>query len=333
MAEVPFPGGARDGTVFFHEDKVCIYSGPLNTWECRKVVDPTDPNKPDDIFLFSTDVFIPTGFREHWQYQVDAKGIAFTVPFVRTQSEVNQAMLDMVLSIERSASAAPDLSGYATTQYVDQKVADINIPSAPDLSTYATIDYVNAAVGNIIVDNTAPDLSGYALVDHGHPAYITRDALNVELEKYSKLNYVDAKDDFLLSKIVDPSVFVTHQALEDRILASAPTDIITSAEFEERLQTVNSNVIDYVETRVSGLSIPDSPDLSNYTTRQDFTALTGTVTAAVNQVAAAVADKATKQDVSLAGTAVDAKFDMLRSAIRESTDFDTLKARLLAVLE
>ena len=34
----------------------------------------------------------------------------------------------------------------------------------------------------------------------------------------------------------------------------------------------------------------------------------------------------------LAATAVDAKFDMLRSAIKEATDYDTLKARLLAVL-
>ena len=53
--------------------------------------------------------------------------------------------------------------------------------------------------------------------------------------------------------------------------------------------------------------------------------MTGTVAAAVNQVAAAVADKATKQDVSLAGTAVDAKFDMLRSAIRESLILTRLK--------
>ena len=36
---------------------------------------------------------------------------------------------------------------------------------------------------------------------------------------------------------------------------------------------------------------------------------------------------------TLAATAVDAKFDMLRAAIREATDYDTLKARLLAVLE
>ena len=41
----------------------------------------------------------------------------------------------------------------------------------------------------------------------------------------------------------------------------------------------------------------------------------------------------TQHDLQLAATAVDAKFDMLRSAIQQSTDFDTLKARLLAVLE
>ena len=69
-------------------------------------------------------------------------------------------------------------------------------------------------------------------------------------------------------------------------------------------------------------------------TQQDFTALTQTMTAALNQVAANVESKATQQMyVSLAATAVDAKFDMLRSAIREATDFDTLKTRLLAVLE
>ena len=71
----------------------------------------------------------------------------------------------------------------------------------------------------------------------------------------------------------------------------------------------------------------------NGPTQQDFTALTQTLTAAVNQVAANVESKATQHDVTLAAAAVDAKFDMLRAAIREATDYHTLKARLLAVLE
>ena len=80
----------------------------------------------------------------------------------------------------------------------------------------------------------------------------------------------------------------------------------------------------YLEQRLSQLTGP---------TQQDFTALTQTLTAALNQVAANVESKATQQDVLLAQTAVDAKFDMLRAAIAEATDYDTLKARLLAVLD
>ena len=105
-------------------------------------------------------------------------------------------------------------------------------------------------------------------------------------------------------------------------------------------------LIQYIDTKIAELNIPVDvitpydlearlAQLPTHTgpTQQDFTALTQTLTAALNQVSANVQSKATQQDVTLAATAVDAKFDMLRSAIREATDYDTLKARLLAVLE
>ena len=44
-------------------------------------------------------------------------------------------------------------------------------------------------------------------------------------------------------------------------------------------------------------------------------------------------DNATQHDVMLVKTGIDAKFDMLRVAVDEATDFDTLRARLLAVLQ
>ena len=47
----------------------------------------------------------------------------------------------------------------------------------------------------------------------------------------------------------------------------------------------------------------------------------------------ALTSDVTPHDLDLIKAGVDAKFDMLRSAIREATDFDTLKVRLLAVLE
>ena len=125
--------------------------------------------------------------------------------------------------------------------------------------------------------------------------------------------------------------YITPAQLEVRLASVTPTDVINRAELDEALtQKGNSHnhfTVNYVDGKIAEL------DLSNYATRQDFTALTGTITAAVNQVAASVAEKATQHDVQLAAAAVDAKFDMLRSAIREATDYDTLKARLLAVLE
>ena len=37
MASAPFPNGATDGDVFFHNDKVCLYHKISNTWECRTI--------------------------------------------------------------------------------------------------------------------------------------------------------------------------------------------------------------------------------------------------------------------------------------------------------
>lgn len=109
-----------------------------------------------------------------------------------------------------------------------------------------------------------------------------------------------------------PVEVVTPELLEHRLAAVTPSDIITRTELMAQIAAIPPHT---------------GP------TQQDFTALTQTLTAALNQVAANVESKATQQDVLLAATAVDAKFDMLRAAIKESSDFATLKARLLAVLE
>ena len=109
-----------------------------------------------------------------------------------------------------------------------------------------------------------------------------------------------------------PVEVVTPELLEHRLAETTPTDIITRAELMAQIAAIPPHT---------------GP------TQQDFTALTQTMTAAINQVAANVESKATQHDVQLAATAVDAKFDMLRAAITQATDFDTLKARLLAVLE
>ena len=108
-----------------------------------------------------------------------------------------------------------------------------------------------------------------------------------------------------------------------------PVEVVTPDYLEQRLESVTpTDVINRLELQAAIAAIPQTGP-----TQQDFTALTQTLTAAVNQIAANVESKATQQDVTLAAAAVDAKFDMLRAAIREATDYHTLKARLLAVLE
>ena len=115
-----------------------------------------------------------------------------------------------------------------------------------------------------------------------------------------------------LGNTIEPVEVVTPGYLEARLGAMTPTDIITRSELQQAIAAIPTHT---------------GP------TQQDFTALTQTVTAAINQVADNVESKATQHDVHLAATAVDAKFDMLRAAIQQATDYDTLKARLLAVLE
>ena len=270
MSEIPFPTSVQDGDVFFHEDKVCLYHGDDNTWECRTRIHSDDPQRRQTVY--TTDVFIPAGTREAWQADVNALGINYTVPALQTQADLNQAIIDF--------SLAPEVFNADDEDNATKTWVAANYAPMYHLHNYASTQYVDDAIA-AIPDVTIPD--------------------NV----------------------------VTDEKLETRLLLSLPTNVITQDELEPRIQILNASYVNYVEQRISGI---EAPDMSNYATSNDFTALTGTVTAAINQVAANVETKATKQDVQLAGAAVDAKFDMLRSAIAEATDFETLKARLLAVL-
>lgn len=108
-----------------------------------------------------------------------------------------------------------------------------------------------------------------------------------------------------LGNTIDPVEVVTPEYLEARIAAATPTDIITRTELHQA---------------IANIDIPDLP--SNLITEHELE----------HRLTQLPAPEVTQHDVDLAAQAVDAKFDMLRSAIREATDFDTLKVRLLAVL-
>ena len=101
-----------------------------------------------------------------------------------------------------------------------------------------------------------------------------------------------------------------QQRIEAITTFELPSNLITEQELEARIAQIPAHT---------------GP------TQQDFTALTQTLTAALNQVAANVESKATKQDVALRHQ-LDAKLTCFVLLFVRLL-IDTLKARLLAVLE
>lgn len=73
------------------------------------------------------------------------------------------------------------LEGYATEKYVDDAIANIDIPEgggSVDLTGYATEKYVDDAVGAIDI----PDVSGFAPAEHEHEEYQTADEVQALID-------------------------------------------------------------------------------------------------------------------------------------------------------
>ena len=80
----------------------------------------------------------------------------------------------------------PDLTGYATEEYVDTAIENIN------LDNYATKQYVNTAITNINIDQ-------YATED-----YVNTAIENIDLDDYATKQYVDNQlEDVPTNSILD----------------------------------------------------------------------------------------------------------------------------------
>lgn len=88
------------------------------------------------------------------------------------ENGVSDEQLDKIVTgyFEENPIPAPDLSGYATTEYVDEAVRNVDVPDVdltgyakltdiPSLDGYATESYVYDAIENI--EHPATDLSNY----------------------------------------------------------------------------------------------------------------------------------------------------------------------------
>ena len=114
-------------------------------------------------------------------------------------------------------------------------------------------------------------------------------------------------DEFVSNYSLEQKKYVDLIELENRLdlLPQVPATVATTEDIHQA---------------IANITIPELP--SNLITEDELETR-------ISQIPTG----ATQQDVTLAAAAVDAKFDMLRSAIAEATDYHTLKARLLAVLQ
>lgn len=93
------------------------------------------------------------------QYLTDNPPEAGATREEAAQIEQNKTDIEE-LQREVAAIEIPDVSNFATTGYVDEKIADIDFPEGADLTGYAKKTYVDDAIKNI--KHPTPDLSGYA---------------------------------------------------------------------------------------------------------------------------------------------------------------------------
>jgi hypothetical protein len=116
MSEIIFPERPANGTVFFHGDNVCVFHTEDNTWECRAISSET-PQPPANINITSSNVYTVGDKRTTWQSKLGTGGISFALPTVRTQDEVNDAIIDLLCYV-RSGSTTSVTGNYAAVNHV-----------------------------------------------------------------------------------------------------------------------------------------------------------------------------------------------------------------------
>ena len=155
MSEPNFPGSPVDGSTFFHGDDVCVYHKDQDTWECRAVVSETPQPPNQNVYMTTSRVYTLGDKRTEWQTKLGNGGISFALPTVRTQEEVNNAIMDLICYVQSGPTYSVDYAtetwvqqnyapvghvhtGLATEAYVNQQIAAIQMPTVPtDIPTRA----------------------------------------------------------------------------------------------------------------------------------------------------------------------------------------------------
>ena len=132
-----------------------------------------DPNK-DGLFLNEQKLENSCDYVLTVNYDVEGSNYVFSSCVISSASyelTTKKYVDDAISSVE---AGGVDLTGYATEDYVDQAINELNIPS---LNGYATEEYVNTAIGNIDIPESSevPKVTwtGYANLTNNDGQYST----------------------------------------------------------------------------------------------------------------------------------------------------------------
>lgn len=147
MSEIIFPERPANGTVFFHGDNVCVFHTEDNTWECRAISSET-PQPPANINITTSNVYTVGDKRTTWQSKLGYGGISFALPTVRTQDEVNDAIMDLLCYVKSNSTLSVS---YATEDWVQQNYA----PMGHQHSEYVTKTEYNSMFATLLAAITS----------------------------------------------------------------------------------------------------------------------------------------------------------------------------------
>ena len=220
----------------------------------------------------------------------------------------------VVAGVDTGVIASPGLAGYATEEFVNQQIANIDFPET-DLSAYATREELSTAILGI----TIPDVSGFATKEELEDAiraipapdltsFATKEELQqaianipeVDLRGYATEQFVNEA----IANIPQPDLkgYVTSADLAIAIagIEHPVTDLsgLASEEFvtqkiaEAKLSEGEVDLSAYytkteIDNKFDTLEIPEQPDLSNFATKDEIPNVEGL--ASEEFVAAAIA--------------------------------------------
>jgi hypothetical protein len=148
MSEINFPTNVVDGTTFFHGDSVCLYHADTNSWECRTTVQETEQPLDQRAYITTSKVYTLGNKRTEWQAKLGTNGISYSLPTVRTQDEVNDAIIDLLSYVKSNPSFSVT---YATEDWVQQNYA----PMSHQHSEYVTKTEYNSMFATLLAAITA----------------------------------------------------------------------------------------------------------------------------------------------------------------------------------